>query len=281
MSNLDIEAMRAWEGHSHTCSDTVGLTPVRALSATLNRDPDAIREGDRLPPLWHWLYCRELALQNELDTDGHQRRGDFLPPSPFPRRMWAGGRMHFEGNIVIGDTIDRLSTIKKVTQKKGRRGPLLLVTIEHHTTGTNGKIVEEQDLVFLERPTGPLNLKPIPAPEEPREWSTQITPDVAMLFRFSALTFNAHRIHYDRDYARDVEFYPDLVVHGPLTALLLADLIAQNTTDWLSTFSFRAHRPMFVDRPMSFMGRKADDRLKLRVLDDTGSVAMTAEATVD
>ena len=280
MTNLDIDTLRTWEGRSQKTSDQVGLTPVHALSATLDRDPGVIKEGDRLPPLWHWLYCRELALQNNLDTDGHQRRGDFLPPSPFPRRMWAGGRILFEGDILIGEPIERTSTIKHVAHKEGRRGPLLLVTIEHTITGATGKIVEEQDLVFLEQPKGPLDLRPSPAPEEPCDWSEQVTPSVAMLFRFSALTFNAHRIHYDRDYARDIEFYPDLVVHGPLTALLLADFADRNTDQRLSRFNFRAHRPMFVDRTMNLDGQKVDDGLKLRVLDDSGSITMTANATI-
>ena len=156
----------------------------------------------------------------------------------------------------------------------------MLVTVEHRISGNDGEIVEEQDLVFLERPVEPLVLPDVAGPEDEMEWSESVAPNAAMLFRFSALTFNAHRIHYDRDYARDVEMYPDLVVHGPLTALLLADLATRRSGRPLRTLAFRARRPMFVDRRITVQGRRAENQVDLRALDDTGAIAMSADATL-
>ena len=269
----------AWVGRTDRSSEVISVTPARALLATLDRDPDSIGRSDPLPPLFHWLYGRELTRQSQLDADGHQKKGDFLPPIPYPRRMWAGGRLTFRGDVLIGDEIDRTSTIRNVAHKEGRSGPLLLITVEHRITGSGGEIVDEQDLVFLPRPSAPLELSPDPAPDMPSDWTERVRPSSAMLFRFSALTFNAHRIHYDRAWARDVELYPDLVVHGPLTAVLLADLAARRTGRKLATFSFRARRPMFVDRSITLEGHADDSGAAVRALDDTGAVAMTGEAT--
>ena len=267
-------------GRTEEVVDRASAALASAMLATLDRDPSALADGDPLPPLFHWMYCRELAPGSRLDVDGHQRRGDFLPALPFSRRMWAGGRLGFEGSLRVGERIRRRSTVRSVTPKTGRSGPLVLVTVEHRISGDDGEIVEEQDLVFLERPTEPLVLPDVPAPKEEMEWSESVTPNAAMLFRFSALTFNAHRIHYDRDYARDMEMYPDLVVHGPLTALLLADLAVRRSGRPLRTLTFRARRPMFVDRTIALQGRQEGDRADLRALDDTGALAMSADATL-
>ncbi|MCY3598388.1 MAG: MaoC family dehydratase N-terminal domain-containing protein [Gemmatimonadetes bacterium] len=267
-------------GRTEEVEDRASATLASAMLATLNRDPSALGDGDPLPPLFHWMYCRELAQGSQLDVDGHQKRGDFLPALPFSRRMWAGGRLKFEGTVRVGDGLRRRSTVVSVTPKAGRSGPLVLVTVEHRISGHDGEIVEEQDLVFLERPTEPLVLPEVPAPKDEMEWSESVTPNAAMLFRFSALTFNAHRIHYDRDYARDVEMYPDLVVHGPLTALLLADLAVRRSGRPLRTLTFRAHRPMFVDRTIALQGRRSDNVVGLRALDETGALAMSARAAL-
>ncbi len=265
-------------GRTEEVVDRASATLASAMLATLDRDSRALGDGDPLPPLFHWMYCRELAPGRQLDIDGHQKRGDFLPALPFSRRMWAGGRIAFEGSLRIGERIRRRSTVRSVTPKKGRSGPLVLVAVEHRISGNDGEIVEEQDLVFLERPTEPLVLPDVSAPEDEMEWSESVTPNAAVLFRFSALTFNAHRIHYDRDYACDVEMYPDLVVHGPLTALLLADLATRRSGRALRTLTFRARRPMFVDRAITLQGRPSGDGVDLRALDETGAVAMSARA---
>ncbi len=265
-------------GRSEEVVDRASATLASAMLATLDRDPSALGDGDPLPPLFHWMYCRELAPGSQLDVDGHQKRGDFLPALPFSRRMWAGGRLKFDGAVRVGDVLRRRSTVVSVTPKTGRSGPLVLVTVEHRISGSDGEIVEEQDLVFLERPTEPLVLPDVSAPHDEMEWSESVTPNAAMLFRFSALTFNAHRIHYDRSYARDVEMYPDLVVHGPLAALLLADLAVRRSGRPLRTLTFRARRPMFVDRTIALQGWRSGNVVGLRALDETGALAMSARA---
>lgn len=270
----------AWVGRTEEVTDRASAAVAGAMWATLDRDPRALADGDPLPPLFHWLYCRDVAPRSRLDEDGHRRRGGFLPPLPLSRRMWAGGRLRFEGRLRVGEALRRRSTIREITPKSGRSGPLVLVTVEHRITGVDAEIREEQTLVFLDRPTKPLVLPPAPAPEETVAWSESVTPDAAMLFRFSALTFNAHRIHYDRDYARGVELYPDLVVHGPLTALLLADLAERRSGRRLRTLAYRARRPMFVDRPITLEGRRDGGRATLRALDDTGALSMSADATL-
>ncbi|WP_423926599.1 FAS1-like dehydratase domain-containing protein [Candidatus Palauibacter sp.] len=270
----------AWVGRTDEVTDRASAALAGAMLATLDRDPRTLGEGDPLPPLFHWMYCRELAPGSRLDVDGHQKRGEFLPALPLSRRMWAGGRLRFEGSVRIGESIRRRSTILAITPKEGRSGPLVLVTVEHRISGAGGDIIEEQDLVFLERPTEPLRLPRVAGPEGDMAWSESVTPDAAMLFRFSALTFNAHRIHYDRDYARGVELYPDLVVHGPLTALLLADLATRRSGRSLRTLTFRARRPMFVDRPITIEGDPMEREVSLRALDDTGALTMSADATL-
>lgn len=270
----------AWVGRTQEVTDRASATVAGAMLATLDRDPESLRDGDPLPPLFHWLYCREVAPHSRLDGDGHQKRGEFLPPLPLSRRMWAGGRLRFEGTLRIGETIRRRSAIRAITPKTGRSGPLVVVTVEHRISSADGAIHEEQDLVFLDRPTTPLVLPDAPAPREELTWSASLTPDAAMLFRFSALTFNAHRIHYDRDYARKVELYPDLVVHGPLAALLLADLAVRRSGRTPATLSYRARRPMFVDRNITLEGRRDGATVTLRALDDGGAVSMSAEAAL-
>ena len=260
--------------------DRASAALARGMLATLDRDPAALEEGDPLPPLFHWMYCREIAPSGRLDVDGHQKRGDFLPALPFSRRMWAGGRVEFEGSLRVGERLRRRSTVRSVTPKRGRSGPLVLVTVEHRISGADGEVFEQQDLVFLERPTEPLALAAVCGPEDQMPWSESVTPDATMLFRFSALTFNAHRIHYDRDYARGVEMYPDLVVHGPLTALLLADFATRRSGRGLRTLAFRARRPLFVDRTIAIEGRVNGESAELRALDDTRALAMSAAATL-
>lgn len=280
MSGNPGDGWEGWVGRTEEVTDRASTTTAGAMLATLDRDPASLRDGDPLPPLFHWLYCRELAPHGRLDGDGHQRRGDFLPPLPQSRRMWAGGRLRFEGSLRVGEALRRRSTVREITPKSGRSGAFVLVTVEHRVTGADGDIREDQQLVFLDRPTEPLVLAPAPAPEDDMAWSESVTPNAAMLFRFSALTFNAHRIHYDRDYARRVELYPDLVVHGPLTALLLADLAVRRAGRPLRTLAYRARRPMFVDRPITLEGRRDGRAATLRALDDTGALSMSADATL-
>lgn len=276
MSTVDLDRLREAVGRQFTTADTITRTQIRGLWATLDRDPDLIAPDHPLPALAHWLFCQEQAPQGALGEDGHLAKGRFLPDLPYPRRMWAGSRIRFDGALRVGDEIERTSTLASIDHKEGRRGPLLLITIEHTTTGPNGSIREEQDLVYLEVPTEPMALEP--APVEVEGETEVVVPTSSMLFRFSALTFNAHKIHYDQDFTRNVELYPDLVVHGPLTALLLADFACRRNDRRLREFAFRARRPMFVDRPITLAGTASDDAMELSALDDTRSLTLTATA---
>ena len=219
-----------WIGRERVATDTVGLERARKLAATLDRAPDALSVGDPLPRGWHWIYFHEPLRRSALAADGHERRGDFLPPVPLPRRMWAGGRLHFVADIPIGSEVQRTSTIRSVETKEGRSGRLAFVTVQHRLASPDGDVFvdEEQDIVYLERTAEPWSPPDPPPKLEPPEGARSrklgtFTADEVALFRFSALTFNGHRIHFDRGFAREAEGYPDLVVHGPLVALLLLD----------------------------------------------------------
>ena len=279
---LDIKTLREWIGKTESFSDHVTPAPMAALSATLDRECPELKPGDVLPPFWHWLYFLPIHRPSELDQDGHLQRGEFLPPVPLPRRMWAGSRLEFHKPLRVGERISRTSLISDVTCKEGRTGPLVFVTVRHQISNPEGlAVTEHQDLVFRE------NAKPrdpVPAcktrPAE-SQWQWVICPDPIMLFRYSALTFNAHRIHYDRRYAMEVEGYPGLVVHGPLIATLLLELLHRNCPDAvMGRFTFRAIRPLFDTAGFSVCGRLAagEKNAELWAQDNEGCVAMEASA---
>ena len=242
-----ITHLQEWLGKTETLTDTVTAAPVRALSATLDRlDPEPSK-GTFLPELWHWLYFLPHARQSEIGPDGHPKRGGFLPPVPLPRRMWAGSRVQWLAPLVVGDEIKRVSKIESVTHKSGRTGDLIFVLVKHEISNQKGlAMIEEHDIVYRDAP-GPDDkpVAPTVAPSDAK-WSKTITPDDVLLFRYSALTFNGHRIHYDRKYVTEVEGYPGLIVHGPLIATLLVDLVRQSIPGCtLKSFEFRAIRPTF------------------------------------
>lgn len=254
------------------------LTPavLHRLAALFDHD-GAHWPAGVLPPLAHWLFFLPDAAQSALGVDGHPAHGALLPPLDAPRRMWAGGRVTFHAALPIGAHATRRSIVTDIREKHGRSGTLTFVTVRHEIgTGNGPAIVEEQDLVF--RQPGPGT--PAPAPADPRrpDGSRSLVPDATTLFRFSALTFNAHRIHYDRDYAVEQEGYPDLVVHGPMQAMLLADhLLRAHPGRSLASFSFRGVRPLFVDRPLT-LNRLADGTLW--TTDADGCTGMEAQATL-
>ncbi|CAM3787952.1 FAS1-like dehydratase domain-containing protein [Polynucleobacter brandtiae] len=242
-----ISHLQEWLGNTETLQDTVTAAPVRALSATLDRPDPLPTTGSFLPELWHWLYFLPHALQSDIGPDGHPKRGGFLPPVPLPRRMWAGSRVQWLAPLAIGDTIERTSQILSVTHKAGRTGDLIFVLVEHRISNQQGlAMIEEHDIVYRDAASPEDKpVAPIPAPIDAL-WSKTITADDVLLFRYSALTFNAHRIHYDRKYVTEVEGYPGLIVHGPLIATLLVDLVRQSIPGCtLSQFEFRAIRPTF------------------------------------
>ncbi len=281
---LDEAILKSWIGKSETTVDVIDARQARLLQATLNREP-SLQDGDPLPPLWHWIYFLVPSRLNDLGRDGHPRLGGFIPPVDLPRRMWAGGRFEFSAPLRFGDTITKSSSIQNVTLKQGRSGTLCFVTLKHEFTGEDGgpRHREEQDIVYREDPA-PGSARPeAPAPPDDGKWSYTVEPSAVMLFRYSALTFNGHRIHYDRDYCRDVEGYPGLVFHGPLTATLLADFAARQIPNrTIAKFTFRAVGPLFDDMPFVIRGKSADpDGHELDLWAETpmGRLAMTASAT--
>jgi 3-methylfumaryl-CoA hydratase len=276
---VDVDELRRWIGRTERVSDPLAPWPAAALAATLDRD-DPPGAGDPLPAGWHWAYFLEAARAGALGRDGHPRRGGFLPPVPLPRRMWAGGRLGFEADLPLGAPAERVSEIVGVSAREGRTGPLVFVTVRHAISGARGvAVVEEHDIVYREDPR-PGEAAPAPkaAPAD-AAWRREVRPDAVLLFRYSALTFNGHRIHYDRDYATRVEGYPGLVVHGPLMATLLLDLLRrENPGRRPARFEFRALSPVFDTAPFAVCGRPEGDGAALWVSGPSGELAMTARA---
>jgi 3-methylfumaryl-CoA hydratase len=264
-----------WVGRKEVHEDRATETPARALAATLDRPAPK----DELPALWSWLYFLPLAPMSEVGADGHPKRGGFLPPVSLPRRMWAGSRCTLEAPLRLGAALTRSSTILKVSEKEGRAGPMVFVTVAHEVAGDGAVVMrEEQDIVYMGIPE---RFTP-PEPQAPPlcEWRRPVAIDPVMLFRFSALTFNGHRIHYDRPYTMDVEKYPGLVVHGPLQAMLLF----QAGLDWApgkrpGAFSFRGVRPVFDFDEVLLLGRAREGGLDLFTVTGDGAVGM--QATLD
>jgi len=278
--------LETWLGRSETSTDVITATPFAALSATLDRPVLRPPEGTPLPPLWHWLYFVPLYRQSEVGPDGHARRGEFLPPVPLPRRMWAGSEFEFRHPLRIGDEVTRVSTIDGISEKAGRSGPLVFVKVRHELRRSGASalaVAETHDIVYREaaRP-GAIAPPPAAAPCAPA-WERRVVPDAVLLFRYSALTFNGHRIHYDRRYVTEVEGYPGLIVHGPLLATLLLDLLRQRLPDAsVMRFSFRSSSPLFDTDPFFLCGRPEHDGTTVRLWakDHRGGLAMEATAIV-
>ena len=276
--------LQAWSGKTETLLDDITTAPVRGLAATLDRDDAAPVPGTPLPPLWHWLYFLPQHRQSEIGPDGHAKRGGFLPPVPLPRRMWAGGRLQWlqENVLVVGDSVRRVSRIESVTHKAGRTGDLLFVLVKHEVHNVwRLALTEEHDIVYraAAQPGDPA--PPPVAAEKGATWQREVTPDDVILFRYSALTFNGHRIHYDRQYVTEVEGYPGLIVHGPLIATLLVDLVRrQAPSSFIKRFEFKAMRPIFDLHPFRLNGQPSADgkTVKLWAEDHEGWLAMQATA---
>ena len=279
-----MDELSAWIGRSETLHDSFGPTPLAALNATLDHPPLAMEPGLPLPPLWHWLYFLPLHRQSEIGADGHAKRGGFLPPVPLPRRMWAGSQFEFRAPLRVGDRAERRSTIADVTVKEGRSGKLVFVKVRHEIR-VNGAaepaLVEFHDIVYRDakRP-GDVEPPPLPAPQG-AAWQREIVPDDVLLFRYSALTFNGHRIHYDRRYVTEVEGYPGLIVHGPLIATLLMDLLRRQMPGAdVASFRFKAVRPTFDLYPFRVNGTREGDSVRLWAQDHEGWLTMDAVATL-
>lgn len=273
---IDIDHLQSWIGRTEKARDVIAPGHAARMASLLDRPAPA--PGDPLPPLWHWTYFTPDAPQSQIGLDGHPRRGGFLPPVPLPRRMWAGGRLSFHAPIHIGEDVTRISEILSVTEKTGRQGALVFLTVRHSLSNAAGlAIEEEQDIVYREAST---TARPGPVTEvAPADWRDPLDPDPVLLFRYSALTFNAHRIHYDLPYATDEEGYPGLVVHGPLTATLLMEGFVRHTGTLPRTYSFRGQAPLFAGGSMALCGRASDAGHELWAEGPGGYTAMIAQVT--
>ncbi len=269
-----------WIGRTRESTDIVEPERLRALAAMLDRDDPEPGAGDPLPPVWHWMFFRESPRQSALGPDGHPARGGFMPPVVLPRRMWAGSRLVFHDAPRVGQRMVRRSEIADVTEKQGKTGALVFVLVRHEIRVDGAlAIEEEQDIVYREAPRpGATPVAPKSAPET-AAWRRTIAPDPVLLFRYSALTLNTHRIHYDPAHCAE-EGYPGLVVHGPLIATLLLDLCRRERPDaTVRRFDFRAMSPLFVPAPFVVAGAPSSDGASAEVwaANDQGGLAMRAE----
>jgi 3-methylfumaryl-CoA hydratase len=291
MMDIALDELRRWIGRKESRSERLAAAPANLLAATLDTRDPGMQDGMALPPLYHWVYFLPVCRQSDLDQDGHPARGGFLPPIPLPRRMWAAGTIEFTSPLIIGETATRTSEVTDVTLKRGRSGALVFLKLRHTITQGAGVVVltETQDLVYRNAPdpseaAAPADPGPGPRQAQPTAWMRKIVPDPTLLFRYSALTFNSHRIHYDRPYAMDVERYPALVVHGPLIATLLVDhLLREIPAARLRRFAFRAQKPLFDGAPFLLCAAPETETAKFRLwsCDGTGACCTEASATVD
>lgn len=274
----------SWVGREQYQSQVVDAQCVMAMAATLGRERPA--DGSALPPGWQWLFFNPVASRDDLGYDGHPKRNpdSFLPPVVLPRRMWAGSRIRYVNSINVGVESERVSRIASITPKEGRSGLMCFVTVNHTYFASGQVCIEEaQDIVYRDagiaapdRPRGSAAAAPAPV-----QFKELVTADSPLLFRYSALTFNGHRIHYDRPYACDIEGYRSLVVHGPLMATLLQDFACRCKPDnVLAGFDFKSVSPIFVDETFELQAWDAglSHRMNLRVLDAHGALAMLATA---
>lgn len=276
---LSVE-LQQWVGRSRTSRDVVTLAPLQGLAALLDASLTSTRAGEPIPPGWHWLYFLLATPQAALGSDGTEAGGEFLPPFELSQRMWAGGSFEFYRSLHIGERIERVSTIQTIDEKSGRHGPLVFLTLRHEIFGQSDLAVkEEQVLVFRSPRASSQHIGDRPAPLKP-DWSREIVPDPVLLFRFSALTFNAHRIHYDRCYAIEKEGYPGLVIHGPLQAILLLELLRGVLAKPLVGFKYRLLRPIFDCGRFSVNGARRTQDIRVWTADASGNIGLFGEAIV-
>ncbi|MBS7697649.1 MULTISPECIES: MaoC family dehydratase N-terminal domain-containing protein [unclassified Chelatococcus] len=288
-AQLDIEHLRGWIGRSDEARDVLTDRLVRGLLATIAIDANESWDSAEVPLAMHWCLAPPIAPMAGLGPDGHPARGGFLPPTTLPRRMWAGGRLEFHERLKPGDIVTRRSVIRDVAAKQGRSGTLCFVTVDHEITTARGLAIRErQDIVYRdaepprsgEAQAGGAATPPWPTKPPEAQWHLVVPCSPVLLFRYSALTFNGHRIHYDQPYSRDEENYPGLVVHGPLQATLLVEFAA-SLRDGRSprTFDFRGVSPLFDGADFTLNASDADgDSLRLWTADVHGRTTMEAKA---
>jgi len=278
----DLDHLRQWIGRTAEASDIVTAQLVKGLRATLFQEIGEPKPGDAAPWTVHWCLAQPVFPMSELGQDGHPARGGFLPPVPLPRRMWAGGELEFFDALRVGDDTKRSSRISDVTMKTGSTGVLCFVSVEHIVTSPRGIAVRErQDIVYRDISTAP-SAAPAKAPSPPpvaRHRETHIS-DPVLLFRYSALTFNGHRIHYDRDYVTRVEGYPGLIFHGPLQAALIVEFAAKlHNGQPPKTFSYRGVQPLFEGSEFSVNANDTAAGMELWTANATGQPTMKGTAT--
>lgn len=266
----------SWVGRTSTARSWLDPEQANRMAVTLDRDP-GFAPGDPLPPAWQWLYFHDIVRASRLGEEGHPALGVTMPPVPLPRRMWAAGRLESLAPLLLGSEVERTSTISSITPKRGSTGPLSFVTVQHVFASAGTVCLrEEQTIVYREMSASAELPAAASAPTDAAirtEWSL----DNTALFRYSALTFNGHRIHYDADYCRDVEGYPDLVIHGPLIATLLVDLAAREGHP-VRQFTYRAKSPLFLPHAFTVNGRLDGDTTHLWASNHEGGLAMEARA---
>lgn len=276
---MDQINLKAWEGRALNAHGSVSEQLARQLHATLGNPRDAApRAGDALPPLWHWTAFPPDAPMSELGEDGHPQARDFLPPVHLNRRMWAGGALEFRAPLRIGERMEKRSTIRSVVEKDGQTGPMVFVTLDHEIYGEAGLAIRErQDIVYLEIPRTYSPPKKRAMPSDVALQTSHVTSQT-LLMRYSAVTFNAHRIHYDLPYTQSVERYPALVVHGPLQATLLMQAACAHAGSTPQHFEFRGVHPLFVGEPVDIVGTQEDSQTLSLATGTAGHQCMQATA---
>lgn len=276
---IDIDHLRTWIGREEVRSELVTEAMTDRFKATFNLE-GAAKNGDAAPTLIHLCLAPPAEPTSSLGRDGHPKRGGFLPPVPLPRRMWAGGAFIFHDEIRIGEIATRRSTIREVTVKDGRTGMLCFVTVDHRIeSGKRLAIEERHDIVYRDIETAGSAPKAAPRPAPQGSDRVVVEPSAALLFRYSALTFNGHRIHYDNPYVRKEEGYPGLIVHGPMQATMLVQFAEKLRGKCPSQFDFRSLSPLFDDAPFTLNAEADGDSLRLWTAYVNGPVAMEAHAT--
>lgn len=277
-SRLDVDQLLSWVGRTESTHDVITPRLVRELAATLDCEPSEFEIGAEAQLAIHWCLAPPVLRASALGVDGHPVRGGFLPPVPLPRRMWAGGRLQFKDRLLVGDIIERRSCIADVKIKEGRSGTLCFVALHHEIVTPRGPaILEHQDIVFRDLQT----IAPVASSTErlpQAQWTKEGSADPVLLFRYSALTFNAHRIHYDRRYTTEVEGYPELIFHGPLQATLLLEFATAIKGDAPDSFVFRNVHPLFCGMAFQLCARERDSGLHLWIQTADGVQTMDAEA---
>ncbi|KAF0166509.1 MAG: hypothetical protein FD157_457 [Rhodocyclaceae bacterium] len=280
MGKIDLNHLRTWIGKSRSDEDLISARHARLMAATVDY-PAAGRicDGEALPPLWHWIYFLDGLPSRELGRDGHPARGGFLPPVPLANRMWAGGRLSFLAPVRIGSIARKESSILNVEHKSGRSGDLVFVTVLHELKSPQGDLLirEEHDIVYKDA-NAPGKSAAVAPPAMPAQFSRTYAPTTTTLFRYSALTFNGHRIHYDADYCRDVEAYPNLVIHGPLNATMLASHAEEVSGRRLRDFNYRGLSPALLGDSITLHANLLGDSVVLYATRNTDTVCMQAEA---